>query len=156
MTPSTVPTVPNRSAPWKLQRRPTPSWPFLSHLELEPVPASVPSSRRHARALTLAWGLVAIADDVEVTVSELVTNAVEAAMSAWPPPRPAPVPVRLWLASDLDAVLVQVWDCSRQLPVRRDGGPQAERGRGLVLVAAICRASGMYWSAGGKVVWAVI
>jgi anti-sigma regulatory factor (Ser/Thr protein kinase) len=133
---------------------PTPSWPFLSHLELPPAPASVPAARRHARTVTLAWGLPAIAGDVELTVSELVTNAVEAGMGAGPALRSGPV--RLWLASDLDAVLVQVWDSSRELPVCRDAGPGDERGRGLALVAAIGRASGMYWRAGGKVVWAVI
>lgn len=135
---------------------PTPSWPFLSHLELQAAPTSVPSARRHARGVTLLWGLAAIADDVELTVSELVTNAVEAGMRACPTLRSAPVPVRLWLASDLDAVLVQVWDSSPHLPVRRDAGPDGERGRGLALVAAIGRASGMYWRVGGKVVWAVI
>lgn len=152
----TVPTAPNRSAPWELDHRPTPSWPFLSHLELRSASASVPSARRHARAVTLGWGLRALADDVELTVSELMTNAVEAELRVWSASRAAPVPVRLWLASDLDAILVQVWDSSPQLPVPRDAGPDDERGRGLALVAAICRASGMYWRAGGKVVWVVI
>lgn len=156
MRSGTVPTIPNRSAPWELELMPTPSWPFLSHLELQCAPTSVPCARRHARAVTLAWGLPAIAGDVELTASELVTNAVEAGMRGWPALRSAPVPVRLWLASDLDAVLVQVWDSSPQMPVRRDAGPDDERGRGLALVSAIGRASGMYWRVGGKVVWAVI
>jgi anti-sigma regulatory factor (Ser/Thr protein kinase) len=98
----------------------------------------------------------ALVGDVELTVSELVTNAIEAALRARPTPMLAPIPVRLWLASDLDAVLVQVWDSSPQMPVRRHPGPNDERGRGLILVADLCRAWGMYWKGGGKIVWVVI
>jgi len=156
MTTGTVPTIPNRYAPWEPEQRPTASWPFLSHLELRPAPISVPCARRHARAVALGWGLPALADDVELTVSELTTNAVQAGLKAWPALSAAPVPVRLWLASDLDAILVQVWDSSAEMPALRDAGPDDERGRGLALVASLCRAWGMYRRSGGKVVWVVI
>jgi anti-sigma regulatory factor (Ser/Thr protein kinase) len=89
-------------------------------------------------------------------VSELVTNAVEAAVKARPESRPAPVPVRLWLASDLDAILVRVWDSSPEMPEPSHTGPDDERGRGLVLVAALCRAWGIYGKGSGKVIWVVI
>jgi anti-sigma regulatory factor (Ser/Thr protein kinase) len=140
--------------PWEL--KPEQSWPFLSHLELRASSASVPSARRHAREVTMQWGLQALADDMELTVSELVTNAVEAALTACPAPNGSQLPIRLWLASDLDAILVQVWDSSPEMPAPRVARPDDEGGRGLLLVARICRAWGMYWEAGGKVVWAVI
>jgi anti-sigma regulatory factor (Ser/Thr protein kinase) len=154
--PGTVPTIPNTSAPWAPEDSPTPIWPLLSHLQLQAASVSVPAARRHARAVTTAWGLSALADEVELTVSELVTNAIEAATKARPAPRPCPVPVRLWLASDLDAILVRVWDSSPEVPQRRDTGPDDERGRGLLLVAALCRAWGMYGKGSGKVTWVVI
>lgn len=156
MRTGTLPTVPNRSAPWELEDSPTPVWPFLSRLELEAATGSVPSARRHAHDVAMQWGLKALADDVELTVSELVTNAVEAAVRTWPAFKRSPAPVRLWLASDLDAILVRVWDSSPEMPIRRDNGLYDERGRGLVLVAALCRAWGMYSKGTGKVIWVVI
>jgi anti-sigma regulatory factor (Ser/Thr protein kinase) len=156
MRSGTVPTVPNRHVPWDLEQRPTSTWPLISYIELRATLASVPLARRRARAAAVQWGLQAPVDDVELTVSELVTNAVEAALRTWPTSRPTPLPVRLWLASDLEAILVQVWDSSPEMPRPRVPRPDEERGRGLLLVADVSRAWGMYWKAGGKVIWVVI
>jgi anti-sigma regulatory factor (Ser/Thr protein kinase) len=156
MRSGTVPTVPSRCVPWELEERPTPSWPFLSYLELRASSVSVPLARRRVRTVTEQWGLQALRDDVELTVSELVTNAVEAAGRTWPTSRPTPLPVCLWLASDLEAILVQVWDSSPEMPQPRVPRLDEERGRGLLLVAEVSRAWGMYWKAGGKVIWVVI
>jgi anti-sigma regulatory factor (Ser/Thr protein kinase) len=152
----TVPTLPNRSAIWEMAQNPSPEWPLVSNLKLRPTPTSVPSARKHARAVTVRWGVQALTDDVELVVSELVTNAVEAALKTWQASKVSPLPVRLWLASDLEAVLVQVWDSSPEMPVRRNAGIDDERGRGLMLVGHLCRAWGTYPKGPGKVVWVVI
>jgi anti-sigma regulatory factor (Ser/Thr protein kinase) len=139
-----------------MARTPTPTWPFISNLELRAAPTSLPPARKHARTVTADWGLKKLADDVELVVSELVTNAVEATLKTCHVGRANPVPVRLWLASDLEAVLIQVWDSSPDMPVRRRAGMDDERGRGLLLVGDLCRAWGTYRKGIGKAVWVVL
>lgn len=156
MRTGTVPTLPNRSAVWEMARAPTPTWPFISTLELRAVPTSLPPARKHARLVTEKWGLPKLADDVELVVSELVTNAVEATLKTWHNGGASPVPVRLWLASDLEAILIQVWDSSPDMPIRRKAAMDDERGRGLLLVGNLCRAWGTYRKGIGKAVWVVL
>jgi hypothetical protein len=62
----------------------------------------------------------------------------------------------LWLSSDLDCVLIRVWDGDRQMPVRQEAGPDEESGRGLMLVEHLSSEWGAYWKADGKVVWALV
>jgi hypothetical protein len=141
-----------------MTQTPSADWPHISAIELRAAPASLPPARMHARTVTLGWGLQTLSENVELAVSELVTNAIEAALRAtWRVSRLGrPVPVRLWLASDLEAVLVQVWDSSPEMPVLRQTTPDDERGRGLLLVGHICRVWGTYRKGTGKVVWVVI
>ena len=54
-------------------------WPLCSYLELPALPESARSARLHARNILRQWDLEALADTVELLVSELVTNAVRAA-----------------------------------------------------------------------------
>jgi anti-sigma regulatory factor (Ser/Thr protein kinase) len=128
-------------------------WPLRSFLELEPVARAVPMSRRHARRWLSAWALTQFSQATELVISELVTNAVHAACE-----HAAVAPLRLWLLSDEQMVLILVWDPSPQPPVLIEAGEEAENGRGLLLVDAICK----QWSwfvphdLGGKVVWAEI
>jgi hypothetical protein len=78
----------------------------------------------------------------------------------------------LWLTSDRRSVLIQVWDGDQRQPRRRDAGPDAEAGRGLLLVEALSVQWGCYAASGpdtagprvggpraggldGKVVWAL-
>lgn len=61
--------------------------------------------------------------------------------------------VRLWLVSDQDSLVIHVWDGSDEMPVRRDAGPDEERGRGLLLVDALGTDWGVYQQDNGKVVW---
>lgn len=49
-----------------------------SSLELGPFPGAVPCARLHAKLILWEWGMQAIADAVELVVSELVTNALMA------------------------------------------------------------------------------
>lgn len=137
-------------------------WPLQSILELEGLPEAVPSARSHAVSVVREWGLRDLADTVELIVSELVTNSVQASAGLavsryggqWGPGRP---PVALWLQSDRQRVLVQVWDASHGLPVPQEPDLAAEHGRGMLIVEAMSERYGMYLLAGGngKVVWAL-
>ena len=53
-------------------------WPFQSYLELGALPSAVPCARLHARQVLWEWGTKTLADPVELVVSELVTNALQA------------------------------------------------------------------------------
>lgn len=137
-------------------------WPLQSILELEGLPAAVPSARSHARSVVRDWGLRDLADTVELIVSELISNSVQASVGLagsryggqWGPGRP---PVALWLQSDRQRVLVQVWDASHELPVPQEPDLAAEHGRGMLIVEAMSERYGMYLLVGGngKVVWAL-
>jgi hypothetical protein len=144
-------------------RRYVSGWVMGSYLELGALPGAVPSARLHARLVVGEWGLGGLADTVELIVSELVTNGIQAAEKltcSWYQGRWAPgvPPVRLWLQSDHERVLIQVWDGSDQLPERQEPGPYQEHGRGLLLVERLCAEYGVYALEGssGKVSWGVI
>jgi anti-sigma regulatory factor (Ser/Thr protein kinase) len=138
-------------------------WAFHSYLALGAFPEAVPCARLHARLIVREWGLAELAEVVELVTSEIVTNAVQASEGLtgcrldgrWRPGRP---PVRLWVRCDRQRVLVQVWDGEDCLPVRQAVEPDAESGRGLLLVETLSEARGVYRAEGcsGKVVWAVV
>jgi anti-sigma regulatory factor (Ser/Thr protein kinase) len=138
-------------------------WPFQSHLELGALPSAVPCARLHARQVLWEWKLSAVAEPVELLVSELVTNAVQASADlpggrddrAYADGMPT---VRFWLAADPRRVLVQVWDRCRSRPQRQEPRPEAESGRGLLLVEALSSEWGSFTPKGwnGKLVWALV
>jgi anti-sigma regulatory factor (Ser/Thr protein kinase) len=130
-------------------------WPLQSDLELGAYPTAVPCARLHSRLVAGEWGLAGLAEVVELVVSELTTNAVQATSAAG---LTGTRSVRLWLGSDGRRIVVQVWDSSPHSPVRQDAGPDAESGRGLLLVDSLSADWGSDRSAdgSGKVVWAVI
>jgi anti-sigma regulatory factor (Ser/Thr protein kinase) len=128
-------------------------------LDLRPIPSAVPSARLHARTVLCEWGMPSIARTAELIVSELVTNALPAAVEAAGGSEPRPV--RLRLTREPESVLVEVWDASPDAPAVRPLGPPAddpgEHGRGLVLVQAFSASWGYYTAAGGgKTVWSRI
>jgi anti-sigma regulatory factor (Ser/Thr protein kinase) len=139
------------------------SWPLRSHLELGALPSAVPCARLHAKQVLREWGLDALAEAVELLASELVTNGVQASegmtesrcQGRWRPGVPS---VRLWLCSDKQNVLVQVWDGSDRRPERKDVDLEAVGGRGLLLVEALSAEWGTYVPerSSGKVVWALV
>jgi anti-sigma regulatory factor (Ser/Thr protein kinase) len=126
-------------------------WPLRSFLELGALPGAVPCARLHAKQLTREWGVPS--DDIELLVSELVTNAIRASSSLR-----QPGPVRMWLLCDGRRLLVMVWDAAAQPPVRVEADQDAEGGRGLLLVDAL--SDQWNWYAvhelgAGKIVWAL-
>jgi hypothetical protein len=67
-------------------------------------------------------------------------------------------PIRLWLYSDEQSVLVQVWDGDHHMPERRAAAPDDESGRGLLLVETLSAEWGAYVLEGatGKITWALV
>lgn len=113
--------------------------------ELLPIPASVRLGRDLAEVQMNKWDLAAIAEDVALVVSELLTNAIAVG--------PGVVTLRLLL--DSASLTIEVTDQSPGLPRRRQAGPDDVSGRGLLIVEALTEAWGHRSSADGtKVVWA--
>jgi anti-sigma regulatory factor (Ser/Thr protein kinase) len=136
-------------------QRPASSWPLMTHLELAALPTAASCARMHAKAVVLEWGLPTLVENIELIVSELVTNSIRAVER----PRRgdlAVAVVRLWLFSDLRRVLISVWDGNTRMPVRQDAGPDEVSGRGLMLVEHLSSDWGTYRKADGKVVWALL
>ena len=137
-------------------------WPLTSYLELGALPTAVPCARLHAKLLLGEWGLEELEYAVELVVSEFVTNAQRISRGIngsryggrWIPGVP---PVRLWLCSDKQRVLVQVWDGADHLPEPQGADLEAESGRGLLLVETLSTEWGTLplEGASGKLVWAV-
>ena len=85
-------------------------------------------------------------DDVELVVSELVTNAVRAGSAS----------VEVSLALENSRVAVRVTDEAAGWPEERNAGIHDTGGRGLTLVSAMSAAWGVRLTEAGKVVWAEI
>jgi len=134
-------------------------WPLRSYLELPALPASVRIARSHAKNVLREWHMEALADTVELIVSEMTTNAVRAsAVIAGERGETAQAPqVRLWLTRGWDDVLIEVWDGDRGRPASQDPEPDAESGRGLLLIEALSAHWGCWpqGGQGGKIIWAV-
>jgi GAF domain-containing protein len=106
---------------------------------------SVPHARQHVRDVLPASD---VRDDVELVVTELVTNAVLHAPAG---------EITFRVRALADVVRVEVEDCGHGMPVRVRESAEAMTGRGLALVAALSRSWGVE---GGrpahKVVWAEV
>jgi hypothetical protein len=53
---------PDETVAYDPARQPATAWPLISYLELAALPTAVPCFRLHARAVTLEWGLAALAE----------------------------------------------------------------------------------------------
>ena len=132
------------------------SWPLRSYLELGSLPSAVPCARLHTRQLMWEWGLDGLAENAELLVSELVTNAVQTMAG-----QEKQAVVGLRLSSDNARLLIEVWDVDPRPPAPKDLGAggipdlEEEGGRGLFLVAALSRRWNWYLTQNptGKVVW---
>jgi anti-sigma regulatory factor (Ser/Thr protein kinase) len=137
-------------------------WVSQSILAVGALPTATPRARLHARNVLCDWGLRDMADTVELVVSELVTNAVQASMDQSGRPRYNGDGrldcVRVRLASDGTITLVEVWDENPGLPALTQTTDDDDSGRGLMLVDALSEQWGWDTSrhGGAKVVWALI
>jgi hypothetical protein len=139
------------------------AWPHQTFLELGALPTAAPCARLHTTLVLWEWQLGTLVRTAGLVVSELVSNAVQASAGltgsrfagAWAPGTP---PVRVWLSADDHRVVIQVWDGSDRPPVPQPVAPEADRGRGLLLVGALSAEWGCYTpeKSSGKVVWAVV
>lgn len=114
----------------------------VAYWHLEPEDAAPGRARRLARRALSRWGLDDLSDEVELLVSEVVTNAVRYAER--------PVTLRL-LRTDI--LRCEVGDDSPQLPRQRRARETDEGGRGLFLVNRLARRWGATRLSTGKVVW---
>jgi len=125
--------------------------------------AALPTAPSLARAFVMHtvrdWP---VSDDcresLRLLASELVTNAIRHTGRVDGPPTPLPTEtvaitcVQVRLLGPV--VRLEVWDSNPVPAVRADPSPEAETGRGLVLVEALSQEWGSYPSRiGGKVVW---
>ncbi len=114
-----------------------------AQLQIPPVSSGIGEARRFTREQLKAWGLLAIADNAILMISELVTNAILHARS----------PVDLVVRKVRTAVRVEVYD--EGSGVARPPYPDTEdaAGRGLGLVQAIATRWGVEELEVGKTVW---
>jgi hypothetical protein len=132
-------------------------WPLHAALPLGALPTAPGCGRAWTRQVLREWGLDRLADDTELLVSELTTNALQASAPI------ADAAIGLWLASDCQRAVILVWDPSPQPLAPANPGQDAEDGRGLLLVQALSLQWGWYFPAStspgghaGKVVWAIV
>ncbi|MEV0403769.1 SpoIIE family protein phosphatase [Actinoallomurus sp. NPDC050550] len=109
---------------------------------LTATPSVVRETRRLAHQALETWGLTALAPNVELLVSELVTNAVVHGAGD--------VGLRLIRA---DSLLCEVRDDGHDLPHLCRAEATDENGRGLQLVSALAEHWGTQRTPTGKVVW---
>ncbi|MGO9081054.1 MAG: ATP-binding protein [Streptosporangiaceae bacterium] len=122
-------------------------WPLASELELGALASAVPCARLHARLVLLEWSLGHVAEDAELIVSELTTNAIQATRHL----------IALLLKSDRRVLLIEVWDALPDTPRPQPHTIDAESGRGLELVSILSDRWGFFHpDNGGKVVWALL
>jgi signal transduction histidine kinase len=149
-------------------------------LGLEPTPQAAGEARRFVAGTCDRWGIDGVIDELTVTVSELVTNAVLHARTEIEvelcvmggavtisvidrDPRPPVIrPVRLDLLADLDAAGLDVGpavraDLDDRHPTSYVGSSGSiAGGRGLLIVDALADEWGVAERAGGKEVWLTI
>lgn len=128
-----------------------------------PVPSLRYSADWHTGALRIADARCAVtallsqaghtpdqraAEDAQLIVSELITNAVRHA--------PGPGGLRLELAPHTASLLITVWDTSPRLPRPLAPDPERIGGHGLHLVAALSEELKATPSSGGKRITATL
>jgi hypothetical protein len=113
-------------------------------LSLEAGPAAAAEARSHVRAAICAWGVPVDPHVAALLTSELVTNAIR---------HEAGDTVKLFICCSCGHLRVYVHDTSRTWPVPLNVAPEAEAGRGLMLVASLATDWGVYRTPGGKAVY---
>jgi anti-sigma regulatory factor (Ser/Thr protein kinase) len=117
-----------------------------SRFLVEAEPEAVSDARHRITSVVRSWDvplLEAAYDDLALVAGEVITNAVRYSG--------APCGVAVWWTGV--RVRVEVTDCDPVRPSPRESAPDAEGGRGLVLVEAVAAAWGSRADPAGKVVW---
>jgi anti-sigma regulatory factor (Ser/Thr protein kinase) len=114
---------------------------------IAPTEASVGPTRRTVTAALVAWEIDPdVTSDVELIVSELVTNAV----------RYGAPPMQCRVRLDGDRIVADVSDSATTRPHVREFDPAAANGRGLHLVAGLSSAWGIRPTGAGKSIWCTV
>lgn len=128
------------------------SWPAPASCALRAGAGSASLARRFTVQTLHQWGLPQVVDDVQLVVSELVTNALRHAL----PDGATGSPVQLSLVNKSVHVACAVHDPSERAPQMCPEDDFAESGRGLLLVQELSLTWGWTILRGtGKVVWAI-
>jgi anti-sigma regulatory factor (Ser/Thr protein kinase) len=120
---------------------------------------TVGQARSYSRWVLGTWRLESMADTVELLVSELVTNAIDATGITDEEPDYGRLvgkvkPIYLCLSALAETLKIEVWDASSTPPLKRVATDEDEGGRGLVLVQAMSKEWGCeVLDTGGKIVW---
>jgi anti-sigma regulatory factor (Ser/Thr protein kinase) len=131
----------------------------VNSVTLAALPSAVGLSRTLVHVTLKHWRLERLTDDAELVVSELVTNAVKATGMTEPKPswfeQQSLATIHVRLTHLESAIVIEVWDRDEIPPKPTDAAVDAETGRGLAIVEALC----VRWDyfpaiGGGKVVWA--
>jgi anti-sigma regulatory factor (Ser/Thr protein kinase) len=116
------------------------------------LPADLSSARQaraEVRRALAGWRMEHLSGDAELLASELVANAAEHGDGN-------PIGLNLRRHTEPDGqpgVTCEVTDTSPAVPRPRDAEPDAERGRGLAIVHALARSSGVRADPAGKTSW---
>lgn len=121
-----------------------PGGPRVRHVPLTTGLDAVAEARAQVRAIVRAWQVPVDAYVATLLTSELVTNAVRG--EAHPT-------VMLDVTCSASRLRVDVHDTSRTMPAPADASPDAETGRGLIIVGALADEWGFYATPGGKAVY---
>lgn len=120
---------------------------LLGRMSLPALPDSICHARGFVQLIAYIWDALHVADDAELCVSELATNAYQHAA----PGQPSPFVVIMRRTHD--RLRCEVHDHSTRMPQFRDADALDETGRGLSLVAALADDHGAYETPHGKAVW---
>ena len=116
------------------------------HAVLAPEPGSAHAAREMVAAACSDWACNAAIPTATLVASELVTNAVVHAGTQ----------LQVSFSRCGRQLRLAVRDHNGRPPAPRAVGPEASEGRGMLLVEAMCSSWGVLFTAGGKVVWAVL
>jgi anti-sigma regulatory factor (Ser/Thr protein kinase) len=116
---------------------------------LPSTPYSVQMARFYVRAALSYHDLGDYAGDAQTVTSEIITNAVEHAGAQT-------IGLELTILKGSRALAIVVTDPSPLPPVKRDLAGDAERGRGLHIVAALSARWGWQPRTPGKAVYAIL
>jgi anti-sigma regulatory factor (Ser/Thr protein kinase) len=93
------------------------------------------------------WNMGHLVDNVQLILSELVTNAICHGAG----------PAMVCLRATNESLLIEVWDTLAASPEPRQHSADDEGGRGLEIVSGLSASWGCYYpESGGKVVWALV
>jgi anti-sigma regulatory factor (Ser/Thr protein kinase) len=108
--------------------------------------SSVPTARRFAESVLVAWGQAELGWSAALCISELAGNCALHARTEFR--------VRVHLEGDV--VRLEVSDGSLRVPAQRAYGTDATTGRGLRLIQEYASSWGVEMTATGKTVWVVL